>query len=148
MQQKKESKIRLRCILPESGRSLGSLSFKPLILVKKQEPEQASKCPGVGKCSKNRNKVYLNEATIVTSRRKNIEVAYSCTRLIFGPSPSTFRFEYECFLRLKVSSTSTQKSCRPTQVRAQYSSTPSLLLGRVRVSIDRPTRPSITALSC
>ena len=40
----------------------------------KQEPEQASKCPGVGEYHKNRNNVYSNEATIVTSRRKNIEV--------------------------------------------------------------------------
>ena len=45
---KKKLKIWLRCILPENGRSLGSLSFKPPILMKKQEPEQASKCPGVG----------------------------------------------------------------------------------------------------
>ena len=64
---KKKSKIWLRCILPENGRSLGSLSFKSLILVKKQEPEQASKCPVVGEYPKNRNNVYLNEATIVTS---------------------------------------------------------------------------------
>ena len=34
-----------------------------------------------------------------------IKVGYSCTRLIFKPSPSAFRFEYEYFLRLKVSST-------------------------------------------
>ena len=44
----KKSKIWLRRILPENGRSLGSYSFKSLILVKKQEPEQASKCPEVG----------------------------------------------------------------------------------------------------
>ena len=75
---KKKAKIWLSCIIPENGRSLGSLSFKSLILVKKQEPEQANKCPGVGEYPKNRNNVYLNEATIVTSRRKNIKVlAYS-----------------------------------------------------------------------
>ena len=45
-----------------------------LILVKKQEPKQANKCPGVGEFPKNRNNAYLNEATIVTSRRKNIKV--------------------------------------------------------------------------
>ena len=42
--------------------------------------------------------------------------------MIFRPSLSTFRFEYEYFLRLKVSSTSTQKSC--TRV---YSSTSTVL---------------------
>ena len=92
---KKKSKIWLRCILPENGRSFGSLSFKSLFLVKKQEPEQASKSPEVGEYPKNRNNVYLNEATIVTSRRKNIKI------LVY----STY------FLRFKVSSTSTQKSC-------------------------------------
>ena len=71
---KKKSKIWLRCILPKNGRSLRSLSFKSLIVVKKQEPEQASKCPGVGEYPKNHNNVYLNEATIVTSWRKNIKV--------------------------------------------------------------------------
>ena len=76
---KKKSKISLRCILPENGRSVGSLSFKSLILVKKQEPEQASKCPGVGEYPKNRNNVYLNEATIVTSRRKTIKVLVNST---------------------------------------------------------------------
>ena len=35
-----------------------------------------------------------------TSRRKNQSTL--CTRLIFRQSPSTFRFEYEYFLRLKV----------------------------------------------
>ena len=71
---KKLSKIWLRCILPENGRSLGSLSFKSLILVKKQEPEQASKCPGVGEYPKNRSNLYLNKVTIVTSWRKIIKV--------------------------------------------------------------------------
>ena len=70
----KKSKIWLRCILPENGRSLGSFSFKSLILVKEQEPEQASKCQGIGEYPKTRNNVYLNKATIVTSRRKNIEL--------------------------------------------------------------------------
>ena len=45
-----------------------------------------------------------------------IKSKYSCTRLIFRQSQSTFRF-----LRLKVSSMSTQKSC--AQVRVQYSCT-------------------------
>ena len=40
-----------------------------------------------------------------------IKVGLLCTRLIFRPSPSTFRFEYEYFLRSKFSSTSTQKAC-------------------------------------
>ena len=71
---KKKSKIWPCCILPENGRSLKSLSFKSLILVKKQEPEQASQCPGVGVYPKNRNNDYLNEATIMTSRRKIIKV--------------------------------------------------------------------------
>ena len=78
MRQKK-SKIWLRGILPENGRSRGSLSFRSLILVKKQEPEQASKCPGVGEYPKNRNNVYLNEATIVTTQRKNIKVLVCST---------------------------------------------------------------------
>ena len=102
MQQKK-SQFWLRCILPEN-RSLGSLSFNSLILVKNQEPEQASKCPRVREYHKNRN-VYLNEATIVTSQRKNIKHLYLCTRLVLRRSLSTFRFEYEYFLRLKVLST-------------------------------------------
>ena len=42
--------------------------------MKKQESGQASKCPGVGEYPKNRNNVYLNEATVVTSRRENIKV--------------------------------------------------------------------------
>ena len=71
---KKKSKIWLRCILLENGRSLGSLSFTLLILMKKQEPEQASNCPGVGEYPKNRNNVYLGEAWIVTSWRKNFKV--------------------------------------------------------------------------
>ena len=50
----------------------------------------------------------------------------SGTPLIFRPNASTFRLEYEYFLKLKVSSTSTQKSC--TRVRVQYLSTPSLYI--------------------
>ena len=76
---KKKSKIRVCCILPENGRSLGSLSFKSLILVKKQKSEQARKCPGVGEYPKNRNNVSLHEATIVTARRKNIKVLVHST---------------------------------------------------------------------
>ena len=70
---KKKSKIWLRCSLPEKGGSFGSLSFKSLILVKKQELEQVSKCRGVEKYPRNCSNVHLNEATIVTSRRKFIK---------------------------------------------------------------------------
>ena len=56
---KKKSKIWLRCILPQNGRSLGSLLFKSLILVEKQEPEPARKRSGVGEYLKTSNNVYL-----------------------------------------------------------------------------------------
>ena len=54
-------KILFFCTLfhQQTFQSLGSLSFKLLILVKKQEPEQASKCPW--EYPKDRNNVYLHQ---------------------------------------------------------------------------------------
>ena len=94
--------------------------------MKKQEPEQASRCPE--EYPKDRNNVYLNEATIVahgtlrvkqtgsevTTNISQKKSKYSCTRLIFRPSPSRLLIgssTIEYSLRLKVSSTITQKSC-------------------------------------
>ena len=71
---KKNQKFGYVVFFLKTADSLGSLSFKSLILVKKQEPQQASKCPGVGVYPKNRNNFYVYKGTIVTSQRKNIKV--------------------------------------------------------------------------
>ena len=70
-------KILFFCTLfhQQTFQSLGSLSFELLILVKKQEPEQASKCPG--EYPKDRNNLYLNEATIVVHGALRVNIVKS-----------------------------------------------------------------------
>ena len=110
--------------------------------MKKQEPEQASKCPEVGEYPKNGNNVYLNEATIVTSRRKNIKVLVYSTdflteseyfqvrvRVLF--EIKSFENEYSKKLYSSTStvleySTRVQYEYITSTLRVQYSSTPSL----------------------
>ena len=67
--------------MSKPSKVLSHFRLNLLILVKKQEPEQASNCPG--EYPKDRNNVYLNEATIVghgTLRVKYSEVTTNISK--------------------------------------------------------------------
>ena len=76
-------------------RSLGSLSLKSFILVKKQEPEQDTKCPGSGNTLKSQQRLFkwshdrdISEKKYQSTRE--LDWFLDQVRVLSGSSTSTF----------------------------------------------------------